>query len=102
MSQQINDNVLNRFIEIQAQIENYERMGVFDGLKLVEEEFEVVEKSKRQSEINHRVLTEQSKKEKQDFENISQPTVQSFFKSKQAHNQAISKEQVITSLTPST
>lgn len=90
----INDKTLNRFIEIQSQIENYERQGVFDGLRLVEEELERLEKSKRQAEINHKVLEEQTKKEKQDFENISQPTVQSFFKDKQAHNMAISKEQV--------
>lgn len=90
----INDGTLNRFIEIQAQIESYERQGVFDGLRLVEEDFERLEKSKRQAEINHKVLEEQTKKEKQDFENISQPTVQSFFKNKQAHNMAISKEQV--------
>lgn len=90
----INDQTLSRFIEIQAQIENYERQGVFDGLRLVEEDFERLEKSKRQAEINHKVLEEQTKKEKQDFENISQPTVQSFFKNKQAHSMAISKEQV--------
>lgn len=91
----INDQTLSRFIEIQAQIENYERQGVFDGLRLVEDDFERLEKSKRQAEINHKVLEEQTKKEKQDFENISQPTVQSFFKDKQAHNMAISKEQVL-------
>lgn len=94
----INDQVLSRFIEIQAQIEDYERQGVFDGLRLVEEDFERLEKSKRQAEINHKVLEEQTKKEKQDFENISQPTVQSFFRNKQAHNIAISKEQVSSSL----
>ena len=90
----INDKTLNRFIEIQSEIENYESAGVFDGLRLVEEDFERLEKSKRQAEINHKVLAEQTEKEKQDFENISQPTVQSFFKNKQAHNMAISKEQV--------
>jgi hypothetical protein len=90
----LNDTTLNRFIEIQTQIEKFEQQGIFDGLRLVEEEFERLEKSKRQAEINHKVLEEQTKKEKQDFENISQPTVQSFFKNKQAHNMAISKEQV--------
>ncbi|CAF0828677.1 unnamed protein product [Brachionus calyciflorus] len=89
----INDSVLNRFIEIQGEIEKYESKGVFDGLKIAEEEFETLDKNKRQAEINHKVLTEQTKKEKQDFENMSQPTVQSFFRSKQAHNEAISKEQ---------
>lgn len=90
----INDKVLSRFIEIQSQIESYESKGVFERLRLVEEDVERLEKSKRQAEINHKVLDEQTKKEKQDFENISQPTVQSFFKSKQAHSMAISKEQV--------
>lgn len=96
-NQVINDTVLNRFIEIQSQIENYEQQGVFERLRLAEDEFERLEKSKRQSEINTKVLTEQTNKEKQDFENISQPTVQSFFKNKQAHNMAISKEQVVFS-----
>lgn len=41
------------------------------------------------------MLEEQTKKEKQDFENISSPTVQSYFKNKQDHDKAISKEQVI-------
>ncbi|RNA02600.1 E3 ubiquitin- ligase BRE1-like 2-like [Brachionus plicatilis] len=89
----IDDNVLDRFIEIQAEIEKHDANGVFQGLKMAEEEFEVLEKNKRQAEINHKVLTEQTNKERQDFENISQPTVQNFFRSKQAHNQAISKEQ---------
>lgn len=39
-------------------------------------------------------MEEQTKKEKQDFENISSPTVQSYFKNKQDHDKAISKEQV--------
>jgi hypothetical protein len=93
-NQPINDTMLNRFIEIQAQTEDFERQGVFEGLKLAEEEFEALEKTRRQAEINHKVLTEQTKKEKQDFDNISQPTVQSYFKDKQAHTKAITKEQV--------
>ena len=92
-NQPINDTMLNRFIEIATKTEDYERQGIFEGLKIAEEEFEALEKSKRQAEINHKVLTEQTKKEKQDFDNISQPTVQSFFKDKQAHSNAITKEQ---------
>jgi hypothetical protein len=92
--QPINDTILNRFIEIQAHTGEYERQGIFEGLKIAEEEFEALEKTKRQAEISHKVLTEQTKKEKQDFDNISQPTVQSYFKDKQAHNKAITKEQV--------
>lgn len=92
-NQPITDAVLDRFIEIQSQTDVYERQGIFEGLKLAEEEFEQLEKSKRQAEINHKVLEEQTKKEKQDFDNISQPTVQNYFKDKQAHNNAITKEQ---------
>jgi hypothetical protein len=58
----VTDAILDRFIEIQSQIEVYEHNGVFDGLKIVEEEFEALEKSKRQAEINNKVLTEQTKK----------------------------------------
>jgi hypothetical protein len=92
-NQPINDSILNRFIEIQTHTEEYERKGIFEGLKIAEEEFEALEKSKRQAEINHKVLLEQTKKEKQDFDNISQLTVASYFKDKQAHSKAISKEQ---------
>jgi hypothetical protein len=94
-NQPINGTMLNRFIEIQAHTDDFERQGIFEGLRIAEEEFEALEKSKCQAEINHKVLTEQTKKEKQDFDNISQPTVQSYFKDKQAHNKAITKEQVI-------
>ena len=94
VSKPLTDQTLKRFIEIQSQIDGYERSGVFDGLKMAEEEFENLEKNKRQAEINHKVLTEQTKKEKQDFENISLPTVQSYFKDKQSRDKAISKEQV--------
>ena len=94
VSKPLTDQTLKRFIEIQAQIDGYERSGVFDGLKMAEEEFENLEKNKRQAEINHKVLTEQTKKEKQDFENISLPTVQNYFKDKQSRDKAISKEQV--------
>ena len=90
----LDDQTLNRFIEIQSLIDTFEKKGVFDGLRMAEEEFEALEKSKRQAEINQKVLTEQTKKEKQDFENISQPTVQAYFRSQQAHKQAISKEEV--------
>ena len=89
----INDAILDRFIQIQSQIEVYERNGIFDGLKIVEEEFESLEKAKRQAEINNKVLTEQTKKEKQDLDNISQLTVHNFFKNKEAYNVAVSKEQ---------
>ena len=90
----MDDQTLNRFLEIQSLIDSFEKKGVFDGLRIAEEEYESMDKSKRQAEINHKVLTEQTKKEKQDFENISQPTVQAYFKSQQAHAQAISKAQV--------
>jgi hypothetical protein len=90
----LDDQTLNRFLEIQSLIDAFEKKGVFDGLRIAEEEYEAMEKSKRQAEINHKVLTEQTKKEKQDFENISQPTVQAYFKNQQAHKQAISKEEV--------
>lgn len=93
-NQPINDFVLNRFIEIQAEIEEYERKGVFDGLRIAEEEFEALEKMNRQAEIKNKVLTEQTKKEKQDFDNITQPTVQSFFRNKEAYEAHITKEQV--------
>ena len=90
----LDDQTLKRFLEIQSLIDAFEKKGVFDGLRIAEEEFEAMDKSKRQAEINHKVLTEQTKKEQQDFENISQPTVQAYFKSQQAHKQAISKEEV--------
>lgn len=92
---QLNDEILNRFIEIHSQTEKYEEMGIFEEFQQLEEEFESVAKSKKTAETNLKVLTEKSNKEKQDFENISKPDLQGFFKSQEAHNQAISKKQVL-------
>ena len=90
----VNDINLARFLEVQSQIEVYEKQGVFEKLRKKEDEFEAVEKLKRQAEINHRVLEDQTKKEKQDYENISSPNAQSYFSNKESHDKAILKEKV--------
>lgn len=89
----INDDTIKRFVEIQAQIDTFEKQGVFDNLRIAEEDFQTLEKSKRQAEINNKVLQEQTKKEKQDLDNIQSPTVQAFFKNQGDYTKAISKEQ---------
>ena len=90
---QINQSVLEHFVDIQTEIDVYERDGVFERLRACEEELEVLEKAKRQTEINHKVLEEQARKEKQDFDNISKPSVKSFFQNRQHYDVAVSKEQ---------
>lgn len=90
----VNDETMRRFLEIQTHIEHYDSMGVFEQLNSAEEEFDIIGKNKQQTEIKYKLLSEQCKKEKQDFENISCPTVQSYFKNKKDHDKAISKEQV--------
>jgi hypothetical protein len=89
----INQSVLQHFVDIQTEIGTYERNGVFDRLRACEEELETLEKAKRQAEINHKVLEEQARKEKQDFDNISKPTVKSFFQNPEHYDVAVSKEQ---------
>ena len=94
----IDDKLIAKFLTIQAQIEAFDHNSVFERLRIAEEEFELIEKNKLQAEINFKLLTEQCKKEKQDFENISSQTVQNYFKNKKDHDKAISKEQVFTLL----
>lgn len=64
------------------------------GLQAVEEEFEKLLKEKKRSDVNFRVLKEQCNKEKADYDNITSPTVQAYFRSKQDHERAIEKEKV--------
>lgn len=87
--------LVQRFVEIQGQIDNYDKLGVFDGLRVVEDEVEQIKKSKQQAEINCKVLAEKTKKEKQDFDNITQAGLQNFFKDQQSKDKAISKEEVL-------
>ena len=61
---------------------------------IFEDENEELRKKKQQAEINSRVLAEKTKKEKQDYDNITQATVQGFFKDSTAREKAISKEEV--------
>jgi hypothetical protein len=91
---EINDQTLNRFLEIQSKVEEYDQKGIFQNLHLAEDEFEQIEKSKRAAEINYKVLTEQLNKEKKEFDSISSANYQNYFKSKEAHHKAITKEQV--------
>ena len=94
----IDDKLIAKFLTIQAQIEAFDHNSVFERLRIAEEEFELIEKNKLQAEINFKLLTEQCKKEKQDFENISSQTVQNYFKNKKDHDKVISKEQVFAFL----
>jgi hypothetical protein len=91
----INDATLERFLEVQLLIEEFDNQGIFEQLAAAEEEFEIIAKNFQKAQINFTLLSEQCKKEKKDFENISLPTVQSYFKNKKDHDKAISKEQVI-------
>ncbi len=86
--------LIEKFLEIQSQIDSFDKLGVFDGLRLFEDEVDNIKKNKQQAEVNCRVLTEKTKKEKQDFDNITQATVQGFFKDQSAKDRAISKEEV--------
>ena len=51
---------------------------------------------KKQAEVNYRVLKEQHYDNlKQDYDNITSPTVQAYFSSKQGHERAIAKEKFV-------
>lgn len=88
----INDGLLERFLVVQDEISKHNAEGVFEGLQQVEEEYEKFLKERKQADVNYRVLREQSNKEKQDYDNITSPTVQAYFRSKQDHERAIEKE----------
>ena len=86
--------LIEKFLEIQAKIDQYDKGGIFDGLNVFEDELDDLRKKKQQAEVNCRVLAEKTKKEKQDYDNITQVTVQGFFTDQNARNKAISKEEV--------
>ncbi len=90
--QPINDDLLERFLVVQAEIAEHNSEGVFEGLQSVQQEFEALLKEKKQADVNYRVLKEQCNKEKQDYDNITSPTVQAYFRSKNDHERAIAKE----------
>lgn len=90
----VSDDLLERFLVVQTEISEHNSEGVFEGLKEVETEFEQLLKEKKQADVNYRVLREQSNKEKQDYDNITSPTVQAYFRSKQDHERAIEKEKM--------
>ncbi len=90
--QVISQELLERFLVVQSEISEHNSEGVFEGLQTVKLEFEALLKEKKQADINHRVLREQCNKEKQDYDNITSPTVQAYFRSKQDHERAIAKE----------
>ncbi len=90
----VTDSVLERFIAIQDELKNFDGQGIFEGFKKVEDNLELLMKSKKQAEINYKVLCEQSNKEKLDFDNIMSPSIQAFFRTEQDHFRAIEKERV--------
>ena len=90
----IKDDLLNRFLEVQAEIVKFDGSGVFEGLTKVEADFEAATKNKKQADVSYKVLCEQSNKEKLDYENITSPTVQGYFRTRQDHERAIEKEKV--------
>ena len=79
----VSDELLERFLVVQAEIGAHNSEGVFEGLQHAETEFEALLKEKKQADVSYRVLREQSNKEKQDYDNITSPTVQAYFRSKQ-------------------
>ena len=91
---ELNDATVDRFLQIQSQLEVFKAEGIFRQLTSAEEEFEIIEKNKQQADIKYKLLSEQCKKEKQDLENISLPTVLCYFRNKKDHDKAISKEEV--------
>ena len=94
--QPINDDLLERFLVVQAEISEHNSEGVFEGLQTVQLEFEALLNEKKQAEVNYRVLKEQHYDNlKQDYDNITSPTVQAYFSSKQGHERAIAKEKFV-------
>jgi hypothetical protein len=89
----VNDEVLYRFMQVQSLVKQYEEQGIYDGLNKAEEEFEIIKTNRRKLENNYKILRETTLQELHDFEIISLPNVQSYFKHKEARDKAITKEQ---------
>jgi hypothetical protein len=91
----IDTTLIERFIKIQAEVDQYDNMGIFDALMIAEEEVENLRKQKATTEISYKVLCEKTKKEKLDFDAVTKAAnIGSFFKDAHTQNKLISKEEV--------
>ena len=88
------DEILDRFLVIQAEIKKFDGSGVFEELTKIEADFELATKNKKQADVVYKVLCEQLNKDKLDYENIASPNVQGYFRTRQDHERAIEKEKV--------
>lgn len=88
----IDDKVLERFLIVQEEISKLSAEGIFEQLQKLEADFEKLLKEKKQSDMNYRVLLEQSNKEKMDYDNINSEEVREYFLTKEDHEKAVTKE----------
>jgi hypothetical protein len=91
----IDSTLIERFVKIQAEVDQYDHLGVFDALMVAEEEVDALRKQKSTSEISYKVLCEKTKKEKLDFDAVTKAVnIGTFFKDSATQNKLISKEEV--------
>lgn len=91
---ELNVDLLKRFMKVQKKIESFNEFGFFETLKTSEDELDQLEYLKKQSERDFRVLDEQTRKQKQDCDNIGSKSFGAYFKSPEEHDKFVATEQV--------
>ncbi len=83
---------LQSFLEIQYKLDHIESRGVFEGIKSVETELQIIQASKHEAENIYKRLYDQNEKER--VNDFFAPTVQSFYVNKTDDNEPITSDQV--------
>lgn len=92
---ELNVDLLKRFMKVQKKIESFNEFGFFETLKTSEDELDQLEYLKKQSERDFRVLDEQTRKQKQDCDNIGSKSFGAYFKSPEEHDKFVATEQKV-------
>ncbi len=90
---ELTPDLLKRFIKVQKKIESFDSQGFFETLKESEQELETFDFLKKQCERDFRVVDEQTRKQKQDCDNIVSKKFGAYFNNTDEHETVIKREQ---------
>lgn len=83
---------LQMFLAIQNRLDHVDNCGIFDGLKSVETELQIIQANRYDAENIYKTLYEQNERER--VNDFFAPTVQSFYVNKRNDDPPMSLEQV--------
>ncbi len=90
---ELTEDLLKRFVKVQKKIESFDSQGFFETLKESEREKEDLEYLKKQCERDFRVVDDQTRKQKQDLDNILSEKFGIYFNNADEHKTVIKREQ---------